>query len=127
MTKAYWALKTNRTGLIQVNRAGSVLDIYRGRGSGFLISTSLFSLLSKLSNFSLESGQETGCLLRRARQLRRGGRRALAAAPLCRNGKIVFFVLFSCSFYLFSSPNPFFNLKMLKNPTQSPRSKKENK
>jgi len=42
--RRYWAIETNRTGLIQVNRTGSVHGIYRGKLVFSFIFSNPFSL-----------------------------------------------------------------------------------
>jgi len=91
-----------------VNRTGSVQGIYRGTGFCFISHfPSLSNLISRERSYLLSL--VSLLLLRRDSRLRRGCRRALAAALPRRNKKIAFFLEFVstiplCSFLTSKKP-----------------------
>ena len=120
-------LKTNRTVLIQVNRTGSVLAIYRGR-SGFLSFLTLHSLsslpiplftlshsinCSSFAGFSHEdpSGDALSGTVDTG-QRRQRHRAGIPKPP---------FLCFFCSSFLFHYPLSTFYIKIFKSRTESSR------
>ena len=121
----------NRTGLVLVNRSGSTepnqfkinyIRALNGFFGHFLVSFSLFSLSRERgSALSVEFCHYRHLLPRRVGRFRRGGRRAIAAAPELKTPP--FFDFFR-SFHLFSLPLSNSLLKSSGQKVKLPRSRK---